>query len=240
MNVIKQLPVIILLALLLSLQSCSAQGQPISGTTGTAQDDVSLYSQYYKMTGEAAPTTPLTAPKEYDIKGKEPTTLYFYGQKDAIPYSQYQTYATYTGGNSLWIQGPTSWTQYAKVPTGSRLSLLAIASTVGNGYLYEIYPSGRLVWNNYYFYPYNYIDYYADEVGPHVLLFLLNNYPSNAVVVDVVKYTPPYGGYQQYQQPAVYQQPSGYSQQEAYQQPSGYQPSQTYQQSGGYQSSGGY
>ncbi len=74
MSVIKQLPVIILLALLLSLQSCSAQGQTTdniaatSGTFGAAQADVSLYSQYYKMTGEAAPTTPLTAPKEYALR----------------------------------------------------------------------------------------------------------------------------------------------------------------------------
>ncbi|HSD57308.1 MAG TPA: cupredoxin family copper-binding protein, partial [Methanotrichaceae archaeon] len=109
------------------------------------QYDVSQYTQYYQMTGEAAPTTPVTTPEKYDIKGKEPSMLYFYGQQNPIPYSQYQTYATYTGGNSLWIQGATSWTQYAKVPLGARLSLIALTSTMGNGYFYEIYPSGKLV-----------------------------------------------------------------------------------------------
>ena len=202
-----------------------------------SQYDVSQYTQYYQMTGEAAPTTPVTTPEKYDIRGKEPSMLYFYGQQNPIPYSQYQTYATYTGGNSLWIQGATSWTQYAKVPQGSRLSLIALTSTMGNGYLYEIYPSGKLVKNNYYFYPYNRINYYADEVGQHVLLFVLNNYPSNAVLIDVTSYSPPPGGYQ----PSVtYQQPSGYQQQAGYQQSSSYQSTPTYQQSGGYQSSGGY
>jgi plastocyanin len=208
-----------------------------SATPSAIQYDVSQYTQYYEMTGEAAPTTPITTPEEYDIKGKEPSMLYFYGPQNPIPYSQYQTYATYTGGNSLWIQGATSWTQYAKVPQGARLSLIALTSTPGNGYLYEIYPSGKLVKNNYYFYPYNRINYYADEVGQHVLLFVLNNYPSNAMLIDVVKYSPPAGGYQP---PVTYQQPSGYQQQAGYQQSSSYQSTPTYQQSGGYQSSGGY
>jgi hypothetical protein len=205
-----------------------------------SQYDVSQYTQYYQMTGEAAPTTPVTTPEKYDVKGKEPSMLYFYGQQNPIPYSQYQTYATYTGGNSLWIQGATSWTQYAKVPQGARLSLIALTSTMGNGYFYEIYPSGKLVKNNYYFYPYNRINYYADEVGQHVLLFVLNNYPSNAVLIDVTSYSPPPGGYQP---PTTYQQPSGYQQQAGYQQSTSYQSTQstpTYQQSGGYQSTGGY
>ncbi len=213
MSKIRLLSAIILLALLVSLQSCSAQ----PGTT----DDTAQYSQYYRVTGEAAPATYITAPQEWDIKGKEPSTLYFYGTKNPIPYSLYQGYAAYTGGYSLWIQGTTSWTQYAKVPEGSRLWLLALASAAGNGYFYEIYPSGKLVKNDYNFYPYNRIDYYAYEVGPHVLIFLLNNYPSNAVVIDVVKYSPPYEGYQQpapYQQPATYQQPTPYQQQTGYQQ----------------------
>ncbi len=218
----------------------SMQGQ-IEVTSGTAasatqalvapsatQYDVSQYTQYYEMTGEAAPTTPVTTPEKYDVKGKEPSMLYFYGQQNPIPYSQYQTYATYTGGNSLWIQGATSWTQYAKVPQGARLSLIALTSTMGNGYLYEIYPSGKLVKNNYYFYPYNRINYYADEVGQHVLLFVLNNYPSNAVLIDVTSYSPPSGGYQP---PTTYQQSTSYQ---------STQSTPTYQPSGGYQSSGGY
>jgi hypothetical protein len=111
----------------------------------------------------------------------------------AVPYSQYKTYPTYTGGNSLWIQGATSWTQYAQVPQGSSLSLLAISSTGGNGYLYEINPSGILSKNSFYFFPgNNQIDFYADSIGQHILLFVIDNQVSNSVVIDVVPYVPPY------------------------------------------------
>ena len=48
--------------------------------------------------------------------------IYFGSTQKAVPYTQYQTYALTTGANSLWIQGSTSWTQYAMVPQGSMLN----------------------------------------------------------------------------------------------------------------------
>jgi len=179
-----------------------------SSASSAATSAVSQYSQYYSMTGQK---THLTAPQKYQATGKVPTTLYFSGQQQAVPYSQYQSYATYTGGNSLWIQGATSWTQYASVPQGASLSLLAISATGSNGYLYEIYPNGQLMKNYYYFYPgYNIINFYADTIGPHILLFSINGQVSNAIVINVVPYYPP--TYQQpiYQTPS-YQSPGGYS-----------------------------
>lgn len=134
----------------------------------------------------------------------------------------------------MWIQGATSLTQYATVPQGSSLSLIAISQTGGNGYLYEIAPGNKLIANSYYFYPYNQMEFYAGAIGQYILLFIIDNKVSNAVVIDVVSSS----GYQQpsYQQPGYnqpnYQQP-GYqgqsSQQSSYSQPSG-----------GYQSAGGY
>lgn len=192
----------------------------------------SAYSQYYTMPSGSTSQTHITAPEKYDVSSKQPTELYFSGQKQAAPYSQYQNYATYTGGYSLWIQGATSWTQYAVVPQGSYLSLIAISPTGGNGYLYEIYPNGQLKKNYYYFYPgYNLIKFYADDIGQHILLYSIDYYVSNAIVINVVSYYPP----SSYQQPS-YPQPS--SQQSSYQQPS-YQQSTSSQQSG-YQSSGSY
>jgi hypothetical protein len=106
----------------------------------------------------------------------------------AVPYSQFQSYATYTGGYSLWIQGSTSWTQYAQVPQGSSLSLLATSSTGGNGYLYEIAPDGKLTKNSFYFYPgNNHIGFFADKTGQHILLFVIGNQVSNAIVIDVTR-----------------------------------------------------
>ncbi len=223
------------------------------------QNDISMYSQYYRMMGGSAPKKHITEPQNYQMKNIESFIVHFnvpnyampsmpyqnYAmpsqyQTYTMPYSQYQqNYATYTGGNSLWIQGATSLTQYAAVPQGSSLSLIAISQTGGNGYLYEIAPGNRLIANSYYFYPYNQMDFYADTIGQHILLFIIDDKVSNAVVIDVV-------GSSGYQQPS-YQQP-GYNQQ-SYNQPSYQQPgyqgqsnqqSGYYQPSGGYQSTGGY
>ncbi len=168
-------------------------GQGVSQSVSQSQNAVLQYSQYYK-TAPQAPSKPLTSPAKYELTaGQEPQMLYFggYGSQKAISYSQYQSYAMYTGQNSLWIQGPTSWTQYAAVPQGSSLSLLAITPTGGYGYLYEIYPDGTLDKEGYYFYPYDQIGFYADQVGEHLLTFVIDGQPSNVVVVDVVAYQPP-------------------------------------------------
>ena len=117
--------------------------------------------------------------------------LYFGSTQKAVPYAQYQTYALSTGTNSLWISGATSWTQYAMVPLGSMLNMVTMSPAGGYGYLYEIYPDGSLDMNSYYFYPYNQIGFYADEVGQHQLFFNIAGQPSNVIVIDVVPYQPP-------------------------------------------------
>lgn len=132
--------------------------------------------------------THLEPPKEYDIENRIPTMVYFSNQMQPLPYSQYQTYSPYMGSNSLWIQGTTSWTQYTQAPQGSSLSLLASSSTGGNGYLYEISsPDRTLSKDSFYFYPgSSQINFYADTIGQHLLLFIIDNTVSNSVVVDVV------------------------------------------------------
>lgn len=196
----------VLLALILLTCASGVQAQgPNQMASATYTEDVSQYSQYYSMPQGTAPTTHIVAPEKYDLNGKVPTSIYFGYQQQAVPYSQFQTYATYTGGNSLWIQGSTSWTQYAAVPQGSISSLLAYSSTGGNGYLYEIYPDGHLVKNYYYFYPgYNLINFYADATGQHILLFAIGYSISNAVAINVVAYYPP--AYPQPGYPQPYQQ----------------------------------
>ena len=186
--------------------------------SGTSKLDVSKFSQYYSMTQGSTPKNHIVAPKKFNINGKVPSMIYFGYQQQAVPYSQYQTYATYTVGNSLWIQGATSWTQYAEVPQGSSLSLLAITSTGGNGYLYEIYPDGHSTNNNYYFYPgYNQINFYADDVGQHILLFVIDNTISNAVAINVAAYSPSIYPQPSYPQPLT-PYPQSSNQQTTYQQ----------------------
>jgi hypothetical protein len=165
-------------------------GQPWAGGNPPSSDvAISQYSQYYSMTSGSVPNTHIIAPQQYQISGNIPATVYFNYKQQAVPYTQYQSYATYTGDISLWIQGTSSWTQYASVPQGAHLSLIATASNGGNGYLYEIYPDGRFLKNNYYYFPgYNRIGFIADTIGQHILLFVIDGKVSNAIVLDVVKY----------------------------------------------------
>lgn len=157
------------------------------------QNDVSQFSQYFTIVSSIDQKTHIKAPKKQDIKDKTPSTIYFGYQMQAVPYTQYKTYATYTGGNSLWVQGASSWAQYVSVPQGAGLSLLATASKGGNGVLYEINPNGQLVKNAYSFYSgYNQIDFYADTIGQHILLFVIDNQVSNAIIINVALYNPSY------------------------------------------------
>ena len=168
----------------------SQVGQKIS------PNSILQYSQYYSMSSSVAASTHIIPPEKYSIQ-IAPSTLYFGYQMQEVPYSQYQTYATYTGGNSLWIRGATSWTQYAQVPQGSSLSLLATTSSGGNGYLYEINPNGILSKNSFNFFPGNsQMGFNAGEIGQHILLFVIGGQVSNSIVIDVTSYYPP-----SYQQP---------------------------------------
>lgn len=176
------------------------------------------YSQFYRIPIGVAPATHIAAPQRYAMGSNVPSSLYFIGQTQAMPYSQYQTYAAYTGGNSLWIEGTASWTQYATVPQGASLTLLAITPIGGSGYLYEILPDGQLMRNYYYFFPgSSQISFYADTLGQHILLFSIDSQLSNAIAIDVVGYSPAPNQQTAYQQP-VYNQPAA-------QQPSSQQPS---------------
>ena len=87
-----------------------------SGDQASSQTALRQFSQYYRSTSQV-PTDQLTAPTKIDLTGEEPAMLYFGSTQKAVPYSQYETYALTTGVNSLWIQGASSWTQYAMVPS---------------------------------------------------------------------------------------------------------------------------
>lgn len=186
------------------------QGDYQGISTGISGDIFSKYSQFFSISKGNTHKTHIEAPTKYDIN-KFPTTVYFSYQMQAVPYSQYQTYSTYTSGNSLWIQGTTSWTQYATIPQGASLSLLATTSTGGNGYLYEITPDGQLTKNYYNFFPgYNQINFYADTVGQHILLFAIGDQVSSSIVINVEAIQAPIYYRQPIYQPPIYSQPFEY------------------------------
>jgi len=134
---------------------------------------------YYSL--EAPPSSGAEV-QQYSISGHEPSTVFYGGQS-----TSYSTYSSMFGGvNSLWIMGAWSWSQYATCPLGAYLQLLAYSSGGGSTTFYEIYESGRVEVDSYGFWPgYSSISFYANEPGRHILLFIANNQPSNAIIVDV-------------------------------------------------------
>jgi hypothetical protein len=159
------------------------------------QQSYSQYAQYFNFStssGSAEGQGQASGVQSYDIKGQEPSSLLIGGQQQkAIAYSQMQPYAVFTGGNTLWIWGGISWAQYAQVPQGASMSLIAITPNSDSGNLFEIYPGGQeVVTDNIYFSGYTLIPFTADTAGQHVLLFVINNQASNAVIIDVLPYYP--------------------------------------------------
>ena len=81
-----------------------------------------------------------------------------------------------------------------------------------------------MVKNYYYIYPgYNLINFYADAVGQHILLFAIDYSISNAVAINVAAYNPPAYPQPGYPQPLT-SYPQSSNQQSTYQQ-SNYQTS---------------
>jgi hypothetical protein len=102
------------------------------------------------------------------------------------PGSYYQT----SGNDNLWIDMPQGRMQYVVVPQYLHISLIASTSLGGQGVVYELYPNatGQGVYstNVYNLNPGdNRLEFAADIVGRHILLFSINNQASNGVIVDV-------------------------------------------------------
>lgn len=161
-------------------------GEPWVGGDPPSWDSYSSYSQYFWMPIWTGPKKHIELPKKHFIAEETPIRVYYSNQMHEVPYAQYQSTGGYTGGSSLWILGSSNWSQYAMVPAGACLSLLAVSPSGGNGYLYEIRPDGNLTKESFYFFPgSSQMNFYAETPGLHILLFVIGSEASNAVVVDV-------------------------------------------------------
>jgi hypothetical protein len=128
----------------------------------------------------------------------------YYGAGVGLPYSQYAATVPSTT-NDLWIQGATNWTQYVVSPVGTWLQLIAYAPVEGPAGFYEMIQTGTTSskYKTYQFSQgYNTMNFKADQIGRHMLYFVVNSQPSNVVIVDVFAQAPP----------AQYVTPSGYGQ----------------------------
>jgi hypothetical protein len=146
----------------------------------------SPFREYYITSGTPVVGGIISTPAQFDITQKMPFEIY-YGTGQALPYSQYVSTVP-TRNNELWIQGATNWTQYVVSPVGTGLQLVAYAPVEGPTGFYEIVQTdtNTLRYKTYQFYSgYNTMNFVADQVGRHMLYFVVNNQPSNVVVVDV-------------------------------------------------------
>ena len=158
----------------------SFYSQPYSDTT------FSPFTQYYTSTGMPVVGGIISTPVKFDITQKTPSSVY-YGTGQALPYSQYvSTVPSKT--NDLWIQGATNWTQYVVTPLGTWLQLVANAPIGGPAGFYETIQTDTTSskYSTYQFNQgYNTMNFQAAQAGRHMLYFVVNNQPSNVVVVDV-------------------------------------------------------
>ncbi len=149
------------------------------------------FSQFYIIEPQPAAPEQLVV-EEYEVSGREPEQVYFGGpEQQAVSYSEYEALATTAEPNALWIQGRDAWVRYVQVPRGSRLTLLALTQTSGPGTFYQVFPSGGLDRNSFFLYPFSAVDFYAEDVGQHLIFFVKDNVPSNVVIIDVQPFAPP-------------------------------------------------
>ena len=162
---------------------------------GPEFEDVStattFFSEFYMES--TVPVAKTFAPVKIDVTQNVPSRIYF-GSGKEIAYTQYQSAMAASRGNELWIQKGADWSQYAIVPAGSGIQFIAFAPVGGQADYYWILQSNSLniTSKRLDLYPgYNSLNFKADEVGRHILLFVLNNQPSNAIIIDVISQAPP-------------------------------------------------
>jgi hypothetical protein len=147
----------------------------------------SPFREYYTTTGTPVTGGIISNPTKFDITQKAPSSV-FYGAGVGLPFNQYESVVP-SKTNDLWIQGATNWTQYVVIPVGSWLQLIAYAPVEGPAGFYEMIQADTTSseYNIYQFNQgYNTMNFKADEVGRHMLYFVVNSQPSNVVIVDVL------------------------------------------------------
>ncbi|MDD1752890.1 MAG: hypothetical protein LUQ38_07370 [Methanotrichaceae archaeon] len=146
----------------------------------------SPFTEYYVTSGMPVVGGLISNPTKFDITQKMPSNVY-YGAGQGLPYTQYASIMP-SKTNDLWVQGATNWTQYLVSPLGTMLQLVANVPIGGPVGFYEIVQTDTTSskYKTYQFYQgYNTMNFVPDQIGRHMLYFVVNNQPSNVVVVDV-------------------------------------------------------
>jgi hypothetical protein len=149
------------------------------------------FREYYTIIGQPIVGGMVSTPVKFDITQGTPYSV-FYGAGQGLPYPQYASLMP-AKANDLWFRGAINWTQYLACPVGTTLQLVARVPVGGTGGFYEIVQNDTtsLNYRTYQFFQgYNSMDYAADQIGRHMLYFVVNNQPSNVVIADVFSQEP--------------------------------------------------
>lgn len=190
----------------------SAASGPWFGSEFTNSSSAnSFFSEFYINT--SIPVMSGFTPVKFDVTHRMPSRIYF-GSGQEVLYTQYQSAMATSRGNELWIQKGADWSQYAIVPVGTGMQFIAFTPAGGQADYYELLQTDSLniTSKRLNFYSgYNSLNFMADKVGRHVLFFVLNNQPSDSIIIDVIAQAPPVqqtaaaGG-----MPSYTNQPAGY------------------------------
>lgn len=151
----------------------------------------SPFSEYYATAAVPIEGEIISYPARFDIAQSTPSNVY-YGAGQGLPYSQYLSIVP-SKTNDLWIRGTRNWTQYLVSPVGMTLELVANVPAGGMGSFYETVQTETTSQRSktYQFNAgYNTMKFNANQLGRHILYFIVGNQPSNIVIVDVFAQAP--------------------------------------------------
>jgi len=145
------------------------------------------YREYYKTTLTPVASGIVSSPMQYDLTGQTPNGVY-YRNGQWLPFTTYSS-SRFTQSNDLWISGQTNWTQYAVIPLGASLQLLANVPAGGTAGFFEVIANNavKTEYKTIQFNPgYSSMSFLAGQTGRYMFYFVVNNQPSNLVIVDVL------------------------------------------------------
>jgi hypothetical protein len=120
---------------------------------------------------------------DFNISVHEPSTVIL--GKTSVPFREYQSSVRST---ELWLESGTNWTQYSEIRQGQSLKLIAYTPSGGDGDIYLIdYTNSSILHKGYHLHPgYSGVTYSADKIGRTMIVLMVENQPSNALVIDVL------------------------------------------------------
>jgi hypothetical protein len=152
----------------------------------------SPFQEFYLNDSSAAPDGLISNPKPFQVFGREPSRILL-GSFGQTSFQEFVSSPLLSGSNWLWIRGENNWTQYVACPEDTGLELVAYAAEGGLAEVYQIrdqtVSSGRYNLSR----GYSSMTFAAEETGRSILLFVVDNQPSSAVIVDVIAMPPETG-----------------------------------------------